>query len=286
MNSLNMFAPVKFYAVFWVMLLSLSRVVCADEIALKGVIWHDGKIEQGGLIIAQLPKDSQAYLDEMPLPQSTDGYIAFGFHRDDIKTQILRITDKDNQSHLTELTPQSRRYKTQSITGLAGKYVSPPQKVLDRIAKDRDNVTSARSLTSTQDEFAKTGFNWPVQGTITGVYGSQRILNGQPRAPHYGIDIAAPTGTAIHAPAAGIITLVEDLYYTGWTIIIDHGLGISSTYLHLSSVDVAVGDRVEIGAMIGKVGSTGRSTGAHLDWRINWYQKRLDPQLAANSPQP
>ena len=286
MNSLNMFAPVKFYAVFWVMLLTLSRFAFADETALKGVIWHNGKIEQGGLIIAQLPQDSQAYLDEMPLPQSKEGIIAFGFHRDDIKTQILRVTDKDNHQHLTELTPQTRSYKTQSITGLASKYVSPPQKVLDRIAKDRDDVTTARSRTSTQDGFAKTGFNWPVQGIITGVYGSQRILNGQPRAPHYGIDIAASTGTAIHAPAAGIITLVEDLYYTGWTIIIDHGLGISSTYLHLSSADVAVGDKVEIGALIGKVGSTGRSTGAHLDWRLNWYQKRLDPQLAANSPHP
>ena len=281
-----MFAPVKLYVIFLVIFLSLSRFASADETTLKGVIWHDGKIEQGGLIIAQLPTGSQARLDDIELPQSADGYIAFGFHRDDVNAQILRITDKDNHQHLTELKPQTRIYKTQSITGLAGEYVSPPQKVLDRIAKDRDNVTSARSLTSTQDAFAKTGFNWPVQGIITGVYGSQRILNGQPRAPHYGIDIAAPTGTAIHAPAAGIITLVEDLYYTGWTIIIDHGLGISSTYLHLSSVDVAVGDKVEMGAMIGKVGSTGRSTGAHLDWRINWYQKRLDPQLATNSPHP
>lgn len=281
-----MFAPVKIYTVFLAILLSLSRFAYADETTLKGVIWHDGKIKQGGLIIAQLPAGSQARLDDIELPQSADGYIAFGFHRDDMEAQILRITDKDNHLHLTELTPQARIYETQSITGLAGKYVSPPQDVLDRIAKDRANVTSARSLTSTQDAFAKTGFNWPVQGIITGVYGSQRILNGQPRAPHYGIDIAAPTGTAIHAPAAGIITLVEDLYYTGWTIIIDHGLGISSTYLHLSSVDVAVGDKVEMGAMIGKVGSTGRSTGAHLDWRINWYQKRLDPQLATNSLHP
>ena len=281
-----MLSSLKYYSFFLFITLLTPSVSQADNSVIKGVIWHDGTIEQGGLIIAQLPKGSQAQLDDIKLPQSADGYIAFGFHRDDIDAQILKITDKDNHLHLTELTPKIRNYKTQSITGLAGKYVSPPQKVLDRIARDREEVTLARSLTSTQDDFAKTGFNWPLKGTVTGIYGSQRILNGQPRAPHYGIDIAAPTGTAISAPAAGIITLVEDLYYTGWTIIIDHGLGISSTYLHLSSVDVITGEAVQMGDIIGKVGSTGRSTGSHLDWRINWYQKRLDPQLATNSLHP
>ena len=281
-----MLSSIKYYSFFLFITLLTPSFSQADTSVIKGVIWHDGTIEQGGLIIAQLPKGSQAELDDIKLPQSADGYIAFGFHRDDVDTQILKITDKDNNLHLTELTPKIRNHKTQSITGLAGKYVSPPQEVLDRIAQDREDVTSARSLTSTQDDFAKTGFNWPVQGTITGIYGSQRILNGKPRAPHYGIDIAAPTGTAISAPAAGTITLVEDLYYTGWTIIIDHGLGISSTYLHLSSVDVITGEAVQMGDIIGKVGSTGRSTGPHLDWRINWFQKRLDPQLATNSPHP
>ena len=281
-----MLSSIKYYSFFLFITLLTPSFSQADTSVIKGVIWHDGTIEQGGLIIAQLPKGSQAELDDIKLPQSANGYIAFGFHRDDVDTQILKITAKDNNLHLTKLTPKIRNYKTQSITGLAGKYVSPPQEVLDRIAQDREDVTSARSLTSTQDDFAKTGFNWPVQGTITGIYGSQRILNGKPRAPHYGIDIAAPTGTAISAPAAGTITLVEDLYYTGWTIIIDHGLGISSTYLHLSSVDVITGEAVQMGDIIGKVGSTGRSTGPHLDWRINWFQKRLDPQLATNSPHP
>ena len=281
-----MLSSIKYYSFFLFITLLTPSFSQADTSVIKGVIWHDGTIEQGGLIIAQLPKGSQAELDDIKLPQSANGYIAFGFHRDDVDTQILKITAKDNNLHLTELTPKIRNYKTQSITGLAGKYVSPPQEVLDRIAQDREDVTSARSLTSTQDDFAKTGFNWPVQGTITGIYGSQRILNGKPRAPHYGIDIAAPTGTTISAPAAGTITLVEDLYYTGWTIIIDHGLGISSTYLHLSSVDVITGEAVQMGDIIGKVGSTGRSTGPHLDWRINWFQKRLDPQLATNSPHP
>ena len=257
-----------------------------QDTLIKGAIWHDGTIRQGGLIIAQLPQGSFATLDDIPLAQTENGYIAFGFHRDDEAPARLVITDKDNQLFETMLPPEKRIYQTQSITGLASKYVSPPQAVLDRIASDRDKVAQARAITSLQDGFAKSGFNWPLKGRITGIYGAQRILNGKPRAPHYGIDIAAPTGTPIYAPASGIITLVEDLYYTGWTIIIDHGLGISSTMLHLSHVDVAVGDKVKSGAMIGKVGSTGRSTGPHLDWRLNWYQKRLDPQLATLTPLP
>ena len=258
----------------------------AQDTPIKGVIWHDGALTQGGLIIAQIPQGSHAKLNDISLPQTEDGYIAFGFHRDDESAVRLHITDKDNHSFVTMLTPEKRRYQTQSITGLAKKYVSPPQAVLDRIARDRDKVAQARAVTTLQDDFAKSGFNWPLKGTITGIYGAQRILNGKPRAPHYGIDIAAPTGAPIYAPARGVITLVEDLYYTGWTIIIDHGLGISSTMLHLSAVDVRVGDQVKSGALIGKVGSTGRSTGPHLDWRLNWYQKRLDPQLATLTPLP
>ena len=267
-------------------MIMLAHSAKAQEIMLEGSLWADGRLTQGGLIIAQLPQGSSASLDNIPLAQTEDGYIAFGFHRDDEATIRLVITDKDNQSFIHRLTPEKRSYQTQRITGLAPKYVSPPKAVLDRITRDRDKVAQARAMTSLQDGFAKSGFNWPLKGKITGIYGSLRILNGKPRAPHYGIDIAAPTGTPIYAPAGGVITLVEDLYYTGWTIIIDHGLGISSTMLHLHAVDVAVGDKVESGAMIGTVGSTGRSTGPHLDWRLNWHQKRLDPQLATLTPLP
>ena len=281
-----MFLPSLHHAIITLAVICWPLIAQAQQTSFEGTIWHDGAITQGGLIIAQLPKGSQAHLDEIRLPQTKDGYIAFGFHRDDDKTSRLIITHKDNQTFISDFTPEKRVYDTQHITGLARKYVSPPQKVLDRIQKDRELVATARDITSLQDGFAKTGFNWPVQGTITGIYGSQRILNGKPRAPHYGIDIAAPKGTKIYAPADGVVTMVEDLYYTGWTIIIDHGLGISSTMLHLSSVDVSVGDFITSGMLIGRVGSTGRSTGPHLDWRLNWYQKRLDPQLATLTPTP
>ena len=118
----------------------------------------------------------------------------------------------------------------------------------------------------------------PVEGIISGVYGSQRILNGKPRWPHYGIDIAADKGTKIKSSATGIVTMSEnDLYYTGGTIIMDHGHGVSTIYSHLEEVMVNVGDQINQGDIIGTVGSTGRSTGPHLDFRINWFQTRHDP---------
>ncbi|MGC6518268.1 MAG: M23 family metallopeptidase [Candidatus Puniceispirillaceae bacterium] len=252
----------------------------ADDTTLKGAIWHKGDIRQGGLVTAQVPAGATVMLDDTPLPLSANHHIAFGFHRDDDKAQILTITTKDGTSYITTLFPEQRDYKTQTINGLASKYVSPPQEVLDRIARDRQKVATARAHLSYLDDFITNGFDWPASGTITGIYGSQRILNGTPRAPHYGIDIAAPAGTPVLAPADGIITMADDLYYTGGTIIIDHGLHISSTMLHLDMMTVSHGDKIKRGDVIGTIGSTGRSTGPHLDWRLNWGQKRLDPQLA------
>ena len=141
-------------------------------------------------------------------------------------------------------------------------------------------MSAARAHASRINAFAGP-FSWPVKGIVTGVYGSRRILNGKPRAPHYGIDIAAPENTPISAPQDGIVRMVSDLYFTGWTIILDHGHGVSSTFLHLKKTFVSVGNKIRKGAKIGTVGSTGRSTGAHLDWRINLFEKRLDPALVA-----
>ena len=244
------------------------------------ILWQKGSAIQGGLIILKLAPHMTASLEGKPLPQSPQNIISFGFHRDDEATVTLSLQQEDGSRTTHLFTPTIRTYQTQSISGLPGKYVSPPDEVLARIARDADAVKKARSMTSYQDAFAHQGFLWPATGPITGVYGSQRILNGKPRAPHYGIDIAAPRGTPVIAPADGLITLADDLYYTGGTLIIDHGLGISSTMLHLDTMAVAVGDSVTAGERIGTVGSSGRSTGPHLDWRLNWYHKRLDPQYA------
>ena len=170
-----------------------------------------------------------------------------------------------------------RKYKIQRIDGLPENKVTPPESVYKRIKAENNRIGEARAINS-ELNFFKDKFIMPVDGIITGVYGSQRILNGKPKWPHYGIDIAAKQGTQIKSSATGIVTMAEDdLYYTGGTIIMDHGHGISTIYSHLENVLVSVGDKINQGDIIGTVGSTGRSTGPHLDFRINWFQTRLDP---------
>lgn len=239
-----------------------------------------GSITQGGMVILKAAADSWLSLDGKPLRLSPQGLAVIGFHRDDNSTVSLVEHRSDGTMHTLQLAPTTRKYLEQRIDGLPKAMVTPPQAVLDRIKRDREAVIRARSHDTALDAFAG-GFRWPVRGIVTGVYGSRRILNGKPRAPHYGIDIAAAAGTPVIAPQAGIIRMVEDLYFTGWTVILDHGHGITSAFLHLKQAMVSPGQQVAAGAVIGHVGSTGRSTGAHLDWRINWFGKRLDPQLIA-----
>ena len=154
---------------------------------------------------------------------------------------------------------------------------------LDRIARERALVGSAKARVIERPDLLRdtlAGFTWPAQGPISGVYGSQRVYNGTPRSPHYGVDVAVPTGTPVTAPAPGVVTLAEpDLFYSGGTIILDHGYNLSSSFLHLSAVSVKVGQVIETGDVIGEVGATGRATGPHLDWRMSWRRERIDPQL-------
>lgn len=254
--------------------------LAADELALTRL---SGSALQGDMLVYKTQPEAQIWLDDVPLYSDSKGRFVIGFHRDDQAPQKLRLSLPSGAVREETLIPIARNYEIQRIDGLARRYVSPPQKLLDRIAADRDAVQQARAVRGISDDFLNHGFDWPIDPTlkrrITGVYGAQRILNGQPRQPHYGIDIAAPTGTAVLAPADGTVSLVKDLYYTGWTIIITHGHFISSTYSHLADVQVAQGEEVLRGSVIGTVGSTGRSTGPHLDWRFNWRQKRLDPDM-------
>jgi murein DD-endopeptidase MepM/ murein hydrolase activator NlpD len=256
-----------------VILLSAINPVAALEIV-------KGKPIQGGMMLIKTEPGHGITLDGTSLMVSLDGDAVIGFHRDDTAPiTLISFDDGDPVASLT-ITPEKRRYEEQRIDGLPPKLVTPPEDVLARIKRDRDVVSTARAHETAITAFLG-DFDWPTQGIITGVYGSRRILNDQPRAPHYGIDIAAPIGTEVIAPQAGIIRMVDDLYYTGWTIILDHGHGISSTLLHLDTTSVDLGAAIEKGQVIGTVGSTGRSTGPHLDWRINWFNKRLDPALLA-----
>ena len=240
-----------------------------------------GKFIQGHFIIGQTEPGSKIIIDKKEIKVSKDGYFVFGIDRDR-KFDILVTNISDGKKEKIIKKVFKRNYKIQKIDGLPEEKVTPPEEVYKRIKKENNAIGQARAINSNLNYF-KNKFIMPLDGIITGVYGSQRILNGKPKWPHYGIDIAAKQGTHIKSSANGIVTMAEDdLYYTGGTIIMDHGHGISTIYSHLENVLVSVGDKINQGDIIGTVGSTGRSTGPHLDFRINWSQTRLDPMSVLN----
>jgi len=238
----------------------------------------EGNFVQGGLIKGKVDKDLDVKFKEKVLRKTSDGSFVIGFGRDHSKEAKLYFFINQNWI-LKKLDIKQRKYKTQVINGLEKKMVTPPKSFWDRIKKENKVIKEVRSLDSDVD-FIFQKFDWPTKGIISGVFGSQRILNGKPKRPHYGVDIAAPEGTDILAPTEAIVRMAEkDLYYTGGTVMLDHGHGVTSVYSHLSSINVKVGDKINKDQKIGEVGSTGRSTGPHLDWRINWFSERLDPAL-------
>ena len=260
--------------------LLLCTVGAHAETVINGATLLRGDAVEGGLMIARTAPDNRVTLDDATIPVAPDGLFIVGFHRDSDLPVTIGITKTDGTSQLTVLTPQQRSYQIQRIDGLQKNMVTPPENVIARIKSDQAAVAAARQTPAAAGDFWR-GIDWPVTGRISGVFGSQRILNGQPRQPHYGIDIAVPKGTPVRAPASGLVTLVKDLYFSGWTVIINHGLGLNSTFLHLDSTAISVGDTVQRGSIIGTVGSTGRSTGPHLDWRLDWQGRRIDASLAA-----
>ena len=240
-----------------------------------------GKFIQGHYIIGITNPSSKIIIDKKNVKVSDKGYFVFGIDRDR-KFDLVITQIKDGKKEKIIKKVLKRKYNIQRIDGLEESKVTPPESVYKRIKEENKKIGEARSINSDLS-FFKNQFIMPVDGIISGVYGSQRILNGKPRWPHYGIDIAAKQGTMIKSSGSGIITLAEDdLYYTGGTIIMDHGHGISTIYSHLETVMVSVGDKITKGDIIGTVGSTGRSTGPHLDFRVNWFQTRLDPMSILN----
>lgn len=237
-----------------------------------------GTAIQGGLIFGQAQPGAEVTLDGVPVLLSEAGEFVIGFGRDDTGTVTLRIIEPGASAETHMLDIAAREYDIERVDGLPPRTVTPDPDALERIREEAALVSRARARRHPFADFAS-GFTWPATGRLSGFYGSQRILNGEPRRPHYGLDVAAPEGTLVVAPADGVITLAHpDMYYSGGTIVLDHGLGLSSTFLHLSSVDVEVGDRVRQGDPIGRVGATGRASGPHLDWRMNWLDKRVDPR--------
>jgi len=241
-------------------------------------VFLEGDFIQGGLVKGKTNKNISVKFKERLLRKTSKGFFVIGFGRDHPKVANLSI--KINKKWISKtLYIKKRIYKTQIINGLEKKMVTPPKSFYERIIRENKAIKNVRNLDSDID-FIFQKFNWPAKGIISGVFGSQRILNGKPKRPHYGIDIAAKKGTSVLAPIESIVRMAEkDLYYTGGTIMLDHGHGVTSVYSHLSLINVNVGDKVKKGQKIGEIGSTGRSTGPHLDWRINWFLERLDPAL-------
>ena len=250
---------------------------CSKSIAIE----FYGSFIQGSFIVGKTDPYNKIKIDKKNIRVSDEGYFVFGIDRDrnfDIK--ILKTSITQSETIIKKVF--KRKYKIQRIDGLPENKVTPPKEVYDRIKSENNKIGEARAINSNL-VFFKEQFIMPVNGVITGVYGSQRILNGKPRRPHYGIDFHAPEGTPVKAMMDGEVTLSEnDMYFTGGTIIFDHGHGISTLYMHMKDINVKVGQKVKKGQIVGTLGQSGRATGPHLDIRLNWFDVKLDPASILN----
>lgn len=259
----------------------LCLAACSSGGAFAQCPELEGQLIQGGLIWGNAPIGSSVSLDGSALDILDDGTFFGGFGRDASSTAQLVIEGPEPCSQTLQI--QSRQYRISRVEGVPQQTVTPSEEHLERIRRERVIVGAAKGQRLQRPDLlnsALAGFEWPTTGRISGVYGSQRVYNGTPKNPHYGVDVAVPTGTPVHAPTAGVITLAEpDLFYSGGTVILDHGYGLSSSFLHMSKLHVEVGQEIRSGDLIGEVGATGRATGPHLDWRMSWRSERVDPQL-------
>lgn len=238
-----------------------------------------GELQQGAMILGQVEAGSRVMLDDQTVKVSDEGVFVLGFDRDAPATAQLQVTLPSGEVEAQQLNIAPRQYNIQRIEGISKKIMSPSAEALKRIRSEAAEVRQARAKVYERLDFSRP-FQWPLTGPITGVFGSQRVYNGVPKRPHYGVDVAAPVGTPVSTPAPGTVTLAHpDMFYSGGTVIIDHGHGVSSTLMHLSKVLVEQGQEVVPGDIVAEVGAGGRATGPHLDWRMNWFKARIDPQL-------
>jgi murein DD-endopeptidase MepM/ murein hydrolase activator NlpD len=249
-----------------------SQTVLAEEQLSK-------QFFQGALIVGKTAPENKVTLNGKAIKVSANGDYVLGFSRDEKNNSELNIISSDGTVEKRILKPLKREYNIQRVEGIAKKIMNPNKKALSRVREDNKKIKSARKVDSDLTAFAQ-GFIAPIDGVITGVYGSQRYYNGVAKTPHYGLDYAGKKGDPVKAPADGVVLMYEpDMFYSGGTMIIDHGHGVSSTFLHLSDSYVTVGDKISKGQLVAAVGASGRATGPHLDWRINWFNMRLDPAL-------
>lgn len=250
---------------------SLSAAVFALE--------FKGQWQQGAVLLGRVPAGTQVEFMDRSVRVTEEGQFVIGLGRDAKPQAIVATIDTGGKRQEHTFDVAARDYNIQRVTGVPQRTVTPSPEQIERSRREAKMAADARKVDLPLRNFAQE-FEWPLVGRITGVYGSQRFYNGEPNSPHYGIDIAAPTGTAVRAPAGGVVTLVHpDMFFSGGTLIVDHGHGLSSTFIHLHKILVEEGDRIEQGQVIAQVGASGRATGPHLDWRMNWFGERVDPAL-------
>ena len=261
-------------------ILAFALVLSTQLFAADRQLQLPQHLQQGQLVIGHAPAGAQIEFEDRKLHVGDDGVFVFGLDRDASAHVRLHVRYSNGKASDLSLNVDKREYHIERVEGLPPKTVTPDPETAARIEREQARVADARKRDDAREDFLH-GFALPVQGArISGIYGSQRIDNGQPKAPHMGLDMAVPAGTPIHAPAAGIVTFAEpDLILTGGTVLIDHGFGLSSSFLHMSRVDVKIGDRIAVGQVIGAAGMTGRATGPHVHWGFNWFDVRLDPAL-------
>lgn len=236
-------------------------------------------VQQGALVIGSTQPGAVVEYAGRTLRISPSGRFVFGVGRDASGTVMVKVKPPGAPAIEHRIIVAPRDWPIETINGVPPSTVNPPSAIAARIAREQAQVVAVRARDDAREDYAQR-FVWPVQGRISGRFGNQRIYNGTPKAPHSGMDIAAANGTPVKAPAAGIVTFASpSLYLTGGTVVIDHGAGISSNFLHLSRIDAKVGDRVEQGQVFAAVGATGRATGPHLHWGMNWFDVRIDPLL-------
>lgn len=239
---------------------------------------------QGSLLRGSAPPGSEVTYAGRMLRLTDAGDFVFGVARDASGSAVVEVTHADGRSTRHAVTIVPRDWPLQRVDGVPPKTVNPPPAIAARIAREQAAVNTARQRDDARSHFTQT-FDWPVKGRISGRFGRARVYNGTPGGAHSGMDIAAGTGTPVKAPAAGVVTFADaDMYLTGGTVVLDHGHGVSSNFLHLSRIDVQVGDTVAQGDVLGAVGATGRATGPHLHWGMNWFDVRVDPQLVLDQP--
>ena len=263
----------------FIQFICLAQIILQAQFVLanESRIQLSGNYEQGGLVFGLTESGSKVEFDGELVRVSKNGDFIIGFHRDEKSPVKLKVTFSDGSVEERSLEIQKREYNIQRIEGVPDRTVNIPESELPRIRRESVAIKKAKKNNDARTDFI-TNWQWPAIGRISGVYGSQRFYNGVPKRPHYGVDIAKPTGTPVYAPASGIVTLANpDTYFSGGLIILDHGHNLSSSFLHLSKIVVEVGQRIEQGDKIGEIGATGRATGPHLDWRMDLGKRRIDP---------